>query len=528
MTITTIMAIDFDKHAAATYAANFPGTEVVCDSVANQIPILPYADIITGGFPCQPHSLAGKRLASKDERDGGEDFVASIRRVKPRMFLGENVAGLMTSEDGRYARNLISAMEGADYVVQWRILDAVDYGVPQFRLRVWFWGIRRDVYESGVRHCWPAPTHQWPPAVDGLFGSIGRLPGVTVGKALHIWYPGCGWDENAESQLLTNVSSAETAGSESPYFPPSQPCRTVLNGGIFVVPPPNESPADRGKRLRQLRKERSTIRVMGGGSHPALRKGEESARDITSEPCTTLNKEYNHGDNSPVVEYRWSAEMLAKHPPASPASPASPVMAKWYKGGAEGLVEITDNAKHQPHQPHQPANTLNSGGAGHGPTFANQHLLVPSDKPCSDGRTWEEMHPPANPATPANTVRSRSPRDGGRCVENVIRTGLYVRRLSQLECLRLQSGPDDFRWPDGITKTAMYRIIGNGQASLMVWHLRRAMESADPRCKTHIDLYCGGGIGAAGWHGRFWSYNGGSSPPPTDAKTRTRRKAVAA
>ncbi len=74
------------------------------------------------------------------------------------------------------------------------------------------------------------------------------------------------------------------------------------------------------------------------------------------------------------------------------------------------------------------------------------------------------------------------------------------------ECARLQSVPDDFRWPEGISKTAMYRIVGNGQACQHVAHLARAMLAADPESKTMIDLYCGGGLGAMGWHQRYCSY----------------------
>lgn len=155
----TILAIDFDKWAAATYAANFPDTEVRCAKVADEIATLPYADVLLGGFPCQPHSVAGDRKASEDERDGGEDFVSAIRAVKPRMFLGENVPGILTSENGRYVQRLNAAMEKAGYVVEIRELDAVSFGVPQFRNRVWFWGIRNDLYAQGIRHKWPKPTH---------------------------------------------------------------------------------------------------------------------------------------------------------------------------------------------------------------------------------------------------------------------------------------------------------------------------------------------------------------------------------
>jgi site-specific DNA-cytosine methylase len=197
------------------------------------------------------------------------------------------------------------------------------------------------------------------------------------------------------------------------------------------------------------------------------------------------------GGCPPAIPYRWSEAMLAKHPPASPASP---ILAKFYKGGAEGLLQITDNKKHQPHQPHQPANTLNSGGGGHGPTYANQHLAVP-----------EVI------AAPCPTISSGGTSTGGAEPIPHMKRELFVRRLTPDECMRLMSAPDDFKWPDKISKTAKYKIAGNGWASRMGAVFAEAFRRADPESQTVIDLFCGGGLGACGWHGRYWSYD---SPTP--------------
>jgi site-specific DNA-cytosine methylase len=76
----TILAIDFDRWAAETYRANFPGVRVECGAVADWIDHLPGCDVLLGGPPCQPHSHAGKRQASKDKRDCGPDFVGAVER----------------------------------------------------------------------------------------------------------------------------------------------------------------------------------------------------------------------------------------------------------------------------------------------------------------------------------------------------------------------------------------------------------------------------------------------------------------
>ncbi len=82
-----------------------------------------------------------------------------------------------------------------------------------------------------------------------------------------------------------------------------------------------------------------------------------------------------------------------------------------------------------------------------------------------------------------------------------------MRRLTPDECMRLQSAPDDFRWPEKISKTAKYRIAGNGWATKMGAVFAEAFALADPDSHSVIDLFCGGGLGACGWHGRYWSYH---------------------
>lgn len=480
----TIMAIDSDRWACATFAANFPDTDVRCSTVREQIDSLPACDWIIGGPPCQGFSTAGKGLGAHDLRNGWPEAIAAVERVKPRMFLFENVPGMMREKFLRHIQGYFTALERLGYVVESRILDAVNHGVPQFRERVWWWGIRADLYRAGMRHAWPKPTHQWPWPESSMFGG-GLLPAVTVGWALNI------------------------------------PHRQV--DGVWFAGDGSES------------------RVMGGGrNHPDKNPDgswRRDKRDITGEPSTTIAAVgfALHGGAIPRIhEYRWSDAMLEKHPPASPASPAPTVQAKWFKGGAEGLLRIDgasgwsgqrvlepsapgptvgggsnqellriDDPKHPVNSPDRPAVTQRGGGNGHS---APDHTLLLAEKPSRDGRTWESRHPTPGPHEPMPTVRARSPRDGGRCTEQIINDGIRVRRLTPPECLRLQSGPDDFRWPDGITKTAMHRVVGNGWACALAARLAEQFQAVDPNGHTTVDLFSGGGLGAVGWHGRYWSY----------------------
>lgn len=206
-----------------------------------------------------------------------------------------------------------------------------------------------------------------------------------------------------------------------------------------------------------------------------------------TEPCPTISANMATGGGAglmAVIEYRWSDAMLTKHPPASPASPAPTVQAKWFKGGAEGLLAV--------------GAAYNCRGKGDG------------------GNQWRDTNEPAPTLNtngldgidhPAHTIsgESREPIQGWKDKG-------YVRRLTPDECLRLQSGPDDFTWPDKITKTAKYRVVGNGWACRMGAVFAEAFAMADPESLTVIDLFCGGGLGAVGWHGRFWSYGAAALP----------------
>lgn len=118
---------------------------------------------------------------------------------------------------------------------------------------------------------------------------------------------------------------------------------------------------------------------------------------------------------------------------------------------------------------------------------------------------------PQTPDRPSYTITAGSHQGGPEPIPNRIDRG-FNRRLLPEECARLQSMPDDFRWPEGVTKTAKYRIIGNGWACLMALRLSGALAAADPDSRTVIDLFCGGGLGACGWHGRAWQYAGEAVP----------------
>lgn len=114
-------------------------------------------DVIHGGPPCQPFSIAGRQLGAGDERDMWPSFINAVLRLKPLAFVAENVPGLLDPKFSDYVKEVILNPLSPDYsIVKFRA-SAADYGVPQVRRRVFFVGFRRA--ESAGRFLVPEPTH---------------------------------------------------------------------------------------------------------------------------------------------------------------------------------------------------------------------------------------------------------------------------------------------------------------------------------------------------------------------------------
>ena len=95
-------------------------------------------DILTGGFPCQPYSTAGKRLGKEDERHLWPEMCRAIREIQPTWVVGENVLGLVNWNGGLVFEEVQADLEAEGYEVQPYVLSAASVGAPHLRQRVWF------------------------------------------------------------------------------------------------------------------------------------------------------------------------------------------------------------------------------------------------------------------------------------------------------------------------------------------------------------------------------------------------------
>lgn len=155
-----VYANELNPKAAQTYEHNFNHKPYVGDVKDIDLDTLPEADIVIGGFPCQPFSKAGKGLGFEDTR--GTLYLQMkrvIQHVQPLMFIAENVDGLRTNKNNATDTSALDKIveDFSDtYDVEYRVLKAVDYGVPQTRVRIIIIGKRKDL--PGVI-VFPTPTH---------------------------------------------------------------------------------------------------------------------------------------------------------------------------------------------------------------------------------------------------------------------------------------------------------------------------------------------------------------------------------
>lgn len=144
-----VYSSEFDPKAQESYFANYgemPFGDITKESTKSYIP--PYFDILCAGFPCQAFSLAGRRLGFKDETRGTLFFEieAILREHQPMAFFLENVKGLAIHDKGRTLKTILEHLDDAGYnVVPPKILNAMDYGVPQHRERIYIVGFRKNL-----------------------------------------------------------------------------------------------------------------------------------------------------------------------------------------------------------------------------------------------------------------------------------------------------------------------------------------------------------------------------------------------
>ena len=154
---------EFDSNACKTLRNNFINSEIIEDDIHN-IDFSKYKnkiDFLSGGFPCQAFSYAGNQLGFEDARGTlFFELARAIKEIQPKVFLCENVKGLLSHDKGHTFKVISNVIEELGYdLVTPRVLKAVMYKVPQKRERIFLVGIRKDLNQNVTFH-WPSPYYR--------------------------------------------------------------------------------------------------------------------------------------------------------------------------------------------------------------------------------------------------------------------------------------------------------------------------------------------------------------------------------
>lgn len=186
----TIGLIELDKDASDTLKCNRPNWNVINDDIANisHLDLKEYfclsegeLDLVSGGAPCQSFSYAGKRLGLDDARGTlFYHYAKFLEQLHPKMFLFENVRGLLTHDRGRTYKTITDIFEKTGYIIQKKVLNAWEYGVAQKRERLITVGIRQDLADK-IKFDFPKP-HEYKPVLRDILLDCPKSEGTLYSK----------------------------------------------------------------------------------------------------------------------------------------------------------------------------------------------------------------------------------------------------------------------------------------------------------------------------------------------------------
>ena len=157
---------EIDSHSCRTLSQNNPHWYVVNADIreidASQFKGI---DLLAGGLPCPPFSVAGRQLGQADERDLFPFALRWIDECRPQSVMIENVRGLLTPRFSEYRQSFLRSLSKLGYCAEWKLLDACHYGVSQYRKRASLVAVQRNL-ASGFE--WPSPHPRTPPTVGEI------------------------------------------------------------------------------------------------------------------------------------------------------------------------------------------------------------------------------------------------------------------------------------------------------------------------------------------------------------------------
>jgi len=221
--------VEIDNHCCNTLRLNRPKWNVLEKDLA-KFSGKKYqgVDLLAGGLPCPPFSVAGKQLGKADERNLFPDAIRIADEIRPRAIMIENVRGFLDAVFEDYRVSIKRQLKKLGYTVDWRLFNASDYGVSQLRPRVVIVAIRSDISEY---FDWPEPLKYNPPTVGECLYDLMAANGWRGVKA---------WKERANEIAPTIVGGSKKHGG--PDLGPTRSKKAWASLGVNGMTIAEEAP----------------------------------------------------------------------------------------------------------------------------------------------------------------------------------------------------------------------------------------------------------------------------------------------
>jgi DNA (cytosine-5)-methyltransferase 1 len=156
-------------------------------------------DLLAGGVPCPPFSIAGKQLGHLDERDLFPEALRLVKECNPKAVMLENVRGLLDVKFKEYRRNILNVLYKMGYQCDWRLVNASDYGVSQLRPRAILVGLKKEYFDY----------FEWP--------MKNEIPPLTVGELLYDEMSSLGWENVDQWKIIANNIAPTLVGGSKKH-----------------------------------------------------------------------------------------------------------------------------------------------------------------------------------------------------------------------------------------------------------------------------------------------------------------------
>lgn len=261
-----IFQVEIDEFCQRVLQKNFPKTNKYYDiKKFDGTKYRGTIDIITGGFPCQPFSQAGKRKGSEDERALFPEMLRVIREVRPRWVVAENVGGIISIDNGDYFEEVCSQLQNEGYEVQPVIIPASSINAPHRRDRVWFvahdkrtgllrleqegsWSRERQILQDGQKRGEVGSNRTGYCGDDVAYTESGESRKQTEQERRENISGGN--KQTSSDTEITGLHGSDTEGSSSAWIRSSEHIRSVEQGNA------SDTPTERDRRCKREESEK--------------------------------------------------------------------------------------------------------------------------------------------------------------------------------------------------------------------------------------------------------------------------------